>query len=194
MSLIRIAGAAALVLSFGLLIHAMPVPQSIEDLHIKVCVGVNVVVHALHKMVVDGDLESKIKAMAHANTAAELKACVAVLVRLLAACTSDLVKIGANVSINADERASIVGCIASTIVLLVRVCAHVSVKLGINAVATVFADLDVHVRDLLVNLNICVGGILELIVKACVSLTVGFIDSVKLHLIAKVCAQAGLQY
>ncbi|ELU38003.1 hypothetical protein AG1IA_07966 [Rhizoctonia solani AG-1 IA] len=182
MSLIRIAGAAALVLSFGLLIHAMPVPQSIEDLHIKVCVGVNVVVHTLHKMVVDGDLESKIKAMAHANTAAELKACVAVLVRLLAACTSDLVKIGANVSINADER------------LLVRVCAHVSVKLGINAVATVFADLDVHVRDLLVNLNICVGGILELIVKACVSLTVGFIDSVKLHLIAKVCAQAGLQY
>ncbi|CAE6386742.1 unnamed protein product [Rhizoctonia solani] len=173
MSLLCIAGAGALALSFGLLVCAMLVPSYISNLHITACIGTDVILHTVMKLVVECDLEAKIKALANVNNKAELKACVAVLVPILKASTNELLKIGANISIDADAKTSIATCIVSIITLLVKVY--------------------IVVHALLVNLNVCIGSILELIVKVCVHLTVGAFTLVKLNLIAKLLAHAGLQ-
>ncbi|CAE6448218.1 unnamed protein product [Rhizoctonia solani] len=188
-SFFRYAGAAALILSFGLFVQALPV---LADVKIPVPSGTDVVSKALSNLVVDGKLEAKLKALCAIKTLVELKACLAIIVALLKGCADELSKIGAGIIVDVEAQASIVACVYAIITLLVKVCLQISVKFSITAVAALFAEIDVCVRLLLVNLDICVVGILALIVKACVSITLPILDSLKFDACVALLASVGL--
>ncbi|KAJ1308124.1 hypothetical protein OPQ81_003847 [Rhizoctonia solani] len=188
-SFLRYAGAAALLLSFGLFVQALPV---LIDVKVPVPIGTDVVSKVFANLVINGEIEAKLKAIAAINTLVELKALIAVIVTLFKGCADELLKIGAGVVVDVDAQASIVACVAAIITLLVKVFAQVSLKLGITVCAAVFAEVDVCLRALLVNLNICIDGIVTLVVKALVSVTVAVLVGLKLQVCADILAKAGL--
>ncbi|KAF8597371.1 hypothetical protein BDV93DRAFT_562408, partial [Ceratobasidium sp. AG-I] len=121
-----------------------------------------------------------------------LAVAVEVLVALFKGCADELLKIGAGVVVSTEAHASIVACFVATITLLVKVCAAVSIKFGLAAVIVLFAKIDVVLRLCLINLNICVGGILVLIAKAIASATVGVMAQVHLKLCLSVLGLTGV--
>ncbi|KAG8694793.1 hypothetical protein FRC08_008253, partial [Ceratobasidium sp. 394] len=68
----------------------------------------------------------------------------------------------------------------------------VSVKFGILVVLTLFAKIDICLKLLLVNLNICIGGILTLIAEALASATVGVLGQIHLSACLSVLGLGGL--
>ncbi|KAG8698635.1 hypothetical protein FRC09_007122 [Ceratobasidium sp. 395] len=132
------------------------------------------------------DLEVKIKALLGCGTLPELKLAIKVLIGLFQPCADELLKVDANVTISAKAKASIVTC------LLVKVCAEVSVKFGIVVVVDLFAELDVCLKALLVNLNICIAGVLVLIVKTLAQATVGLLFNIHFELCSAVLGLKGI--
>lgn len=187
-SFTRFAGVAVVILSLGFLVTALPVVKT--DVIIPAITGTDAVSLVCAKLIVDIDV--KIKALLACNTIAELHVAIDVLVALFKTCADDLLKVGAGVVVDVEAKASIVACIAAVITLLVKVCAQVTVKFGIAVVAVLFVKIDVVLRLLLVNLNICVGGIVALIAKALASVTVGLLAQVHLKLCLSVLGLAGI--
>ncbi|KAB5588338.1 hypothetical protein CTheo_8224 [Ceratobasidium theobromae] len=185
-SFIRIAGAAAVVLSLGFLVSALPAARA----SIPAITGTDAVSVVCAKLAVD--IEAKILALAGCGTIAELTVAVHALVAAIQICANDLLRVGAGVVVDVEAKASIVACLVATITLLAQVCVQVSVKFGLTVVAALFAEIDVVVRLLLVNLNICVGGIVALIAKALASVTVGLIAQIHLKLCLGVLGLAGV--
>ncbi|KAG8762812.1 hypothetical protein FRC12_008836 [Ceratobasidium sp. 428] len=138
------------------------------------------------------DLEVKIKALLGCGTLPELKLAIKVLIGLFQPCADELLKVDANVTISAKAKASIVTCVCSIITLLVKVCAEVSVKFGIVVVVDLFAELDVCLKALLVNLNICIAGVLVLIVKTLAQATVGLLFNIHFELCSAVLGLKGI--
>ncbi|CUA77104.1 hypothetical protein RSOLAG22IIIB_12553 [Rhizoctonia solani] len=187
-SFLRFAGAAAVVLSLGLFATALPV--IVVNAKVVGVVGVDAVCAALTKLVVDLCIEAKIKALLTCGTLAELEVAVKALIAVCQICADDLIKIGANVSVTADAQLSIIACVCSIITLLVQVLVQVCLKFGIAATVTLCAQIDVVVRLLLVNLNICIDGIVGLIVKALATVIVTLCAQVKLDLCVALFAKA----
>ncbi|CAE6480310.1 unnamed protein product, partial [Rhizoctonia solani] len=172
-SFIRYAGAAALVLSLGLIVSALPLVTS----GIVAPVGKDAVSAALIKLCVD--LEANVKALLLCTDVAAVKAQVAVLVTIFKGCTDALVNIGSNVVVDPEAKTSIVVCIVSIITLILQVIVKLSLKFGL----AVFVDLDICLKALLIALNVCIHDILDLVAKAFASITVGLI-----HVHLKLCS------
>ncbi|CAE6451159.1 unnamed protein product [Rhizoctonia solani] len=179
-SFLRFAGAAAIVLSLGLFASALPLLS--VNAKIQAVVGVDAVCAVFHKLVVDLAIEAKIKALLACATIAELEVAVKALVAVLKICADDLLKVGAGVVVAADAKLSIIACVCSIITLLVQVLVQVCLKFGVAATASLCAQIDVCLRLLLVNLGICITGIVELIVKALATVIVTLCAQVKLDL------------
>ncbi|KAF8710557.1 hypothetical protein RHS03_01692, partial [Rhizoctonia solani] len=177
-SFIRFAGATALVLSLGLFVSALPLVYA----NLKVAVGTDAVSCSFKKMIIDLALDAKIKALLVCGSIEELEVAVVALVTLFKGCTDDLVKLGAGVVIDANAKLSLVACVASIITLLVQVLVQVCLKFGIAATVHICAQIDVAIRALLVALNICVDGILVLVVQALATVIVTLCAQVKLDL------------
>ncbi|CUA77103.1 hypothetical protein RSOLAG22IIIB_12552 [Rhizoctonia solani] len=185
-SFLRIAGAAALVLSLGLAARALPVSIfAVADADIKALVHGDAVCAALNKLIVDARIVAKLQACLNVSTIAELQIAIAACVASLKVCADALLKLGAGVVVDAAAKADIVACIAALITLIVKVCVQLSLKFGVSVVASLCAELDVCVRLLLANLDICITGIVALIVKAVLSVTVGLMAQVNLAACAK---------
>ncbi|CAE6438378.1 unnamed protein product [Rhizoctonia solani] len=161
-SFAQFAGLAIVVLSFGYFANALPLglfgPVNLS------CTGKDAI------------------SVTACNTLAELEIAVGVLANIFTGCADDLLKIGAGVVVTAEAQASIVACIAGIITLLVRACLSVTLKFGLAAVVLILGKIDVSLQLLLLNLNICIGGILALIAKAIASVTVGVLAQVQLNL------------
>ncbi|KAF8758442.1 hypothetical protein RHS01_02269 [Rhizoctonia solani] len=170
-SFVRLAGVVALIVSLGLAVQAL---VYVPDVKIPV------------------PCEQKIRALLILNSVAELKVAIAVIVALFKECGDELLKIGAGVAIDVDAHASIVACVSAVITLLVKICLQLSVKFGVAAVVAIFADIDVVLRVCLVNLEVCVVGIVALIVQACVYITASVLAQVKFDSCAEVLVKAGL--
>ncbi|GAB1527834.1 hypothetical protein RhiTH_011022 [Rhizoctonia solani] len=188
-SFVRLAGVVALIVSLGLAVQAL---VYVPDVKIPVPCGKDLVSKALIELVVGGSLEQKIRALLILNSVAELKVAIAVIVALFKECGDELLKIGAGVAIDVDAHASIVACVSAVITLLVKICLQLSVKFGVAAVVAIFADIDVVLRVCLVNLEVCVVGIVALIVQACVYITASVLAQVKFVSCAEVLVKAGL--
>ncbi|KAB5588334.1 hypothetical protein CTheo_8220 [Ceratobasidium theobromae] len=189
-SFTRLAGVAVLLLSLGFLVSALPAPKT-DDIHIAITGGGDPVTAALVNLVVNLDVEAKIRALVACDTIAQLQVAVQALVVVLTTCANDLLNVGANVSVGVEAQANIVACVAAIITLLVRVCAQVSVKFGLSVVVALFAQIDVVLRLCLVNLNVCIGGIVALIANAIASATVGLLAQVQLKLCLTVLGLVG---
>ncbi|KEP51796.1 putative transmembrane protein [Rhizoctonia solani 123E] len=186
-SFVRFAGFAAVILSLGLFATALPLLNA----NIVACVGVDAVCISLKKLVLDLAVEAKIKALLACVTIAELEIAVKALVAVFQGCADELLDIGADVVVEADAKLSIIACVASIITLLVQVLVQVCLKFGIAATVTLCAQIDVVVRLLLVNLNICIDGIVTLIVKALATVIVTLCAQVKLDLCVALFTKVG---
>ncbi|CAE6451146.1 unnamed protein product [Rhizoctonia solani] len=185
-SFLRFAGAAALVLSFGLFVRALPV----VSVSIPTITGTDAVSVVCAKLSVS--IEAHIKALLACGTIADVEAAIKAMIVAIKICSDDLVKIGTGVVVDVDAQASIVACIAALITLIVRVCLQLSVKFGIAAVAALYAELDVCIRLLLGNLDVCIAGIVALIVKACVGVTASLLASINMKVCADIIAKLAL--
>ncbi|CAE6473751.1 unnamed protein product [Rhizoctonia solani] len=177
-SFLRIAGAAALVLAFGLAARALPL-GTLLDVNIPVLAHTNAVCETLNTMI-EADIVAKLRACVNAATLAELRVAIDACVVVIKACAEALLKVKADVVVDAAVKADIVAFVAAIVTLVVKVCLQLTLKFGVSAVATVCAELDVCVRLLLANLDVCITGILTLIVKACVSVTVDLLAKINL--------------
>ncbi|KAG8684304.1 hypothetical protein FRC11_012293 [Ceratobasidium sp. 423] len=190
-SFLRIAGATALFVSLGLFARAAPLGLFVPA-EINALVSTDAISCALNKLIVDAQIVAKIQACLNVESLVDLKVAVGVCVDLIKACADELLKIGAGVNVDVAAKADIVACVAAIITLLVRVCLQLTLKFGVAAVATIFADIDVCLKLLLVNLNICIDGVITLIVNAIVSVTVGLLGQVSLPLCASLLASVGV--
>ncbi|CAE7202470.1 unnamed protein product [Rhizoctonia solani] len=188
-SFLRFAGAAALVLSLGLAARAAPSIFAVAD--ITALPHTDAVCAALNEMIVDAQIVAKLQACLNVKTLVELKVAMGACVAVLKACAEAIAQIGAGVHVGVAAQADIVACVAAIITLCVKVCLQLTLKFGVAAVATVCAELDVCIKTLLVNLNICIDGFVALVVKALVSVTVGLLGEVNLVLCAGLMATAG---
>ncbi|KAH7332926.1 hypothetical protein B0J17DRAFT_721704 [Rhizoctonia solani] len=179
-SFVQFAGLAAVVLSLGYFASAAPASLGLFAPVNLSCTGEDPISLVIVKLLVD--LEAKINALSACGSIAELNVAVDVLVALFKGCADDLLKIGTDVAVTVEAQASIVACIAGIITLLVRACIAVTLKFGLSVVIAIFAKIDIALQLLLVNLNICIGGILVLIAKAIASVTVGLLAQVQLKL------------
>ncbi|KAG8778472.1 hypothetical protein FRC12_024976 [Ceratobasidium sp. 428] len=176
----RIAAFAFILFSLSFLVSAIPTAPRHTLGAIYLPTGGDAVSAIFIKLCVN--LEAKIKALYGCGTLVELEAALNVLLTLFGGCADELLKVDVDVVVSAEAKASIVACVCSIITLLVKVCAEVSVKFGIIAVVGLYAKLDLCLKVLLVNLNICIGGILALIVKSLTGATIGLLAKVHLKL------------
>ncbi|KAG8735540.1 hypothetical protein FRC11_003204, partial [Ceratobasidium sp. 423] len=99
-SFVRFAGAAALILSLGLFASALP----LATVNLQAAAGVDVVSCLFKRLIVELELEAKIKALLACATIAELEVAVKALVSVFQGCADDLLKIGAGIQIEADAK------------------------------------------------------------------------------------------
>ncbi|KAH7332943.1 hypothetical protein B0J17DRAFT_140446 [Rhizoctonia solani] len=185
-SFVRFAGLAAIVLSLGLFASAAPL---LVNNKIHAVVGVDAVCAVFTKLIVDLCIEAKIKALLGCATMSELEVACKALVATFQICADDLLKIGAGASVNAEAKLSIIACVVSLVTLLVQVLVQVCLKFGIAATASLCAQIDVVLRLCLENLNICIHGIMILIVKDLAAVIVTLCAQVKLDLCATLLAK-----
>ncbi|CCO31927.1 hypothetical protein RSOLAG1IB_10395 [Rhizoctonia solani AG-1 IB] len=188
-SFLRFAGIAAFIVSLGLAVQAL---SYVPDVKIPVPCGTDAISKVIIKLVVDGGLEVKLRALLALKTIAEIKIALAVITGLFRGCADDLLKIGAGVVAETEATTSIVACFSAIITLFVKIFLQLSVKFGITAVVALCAEIDVVIRECLVNLEVCIAGVLALIVKACLYITVSVLAHLKLDLCADVLAHAGM--
>ncbi|ELU37992.1 hypothetical protein AG1IA_07973 [Rhizoctonia solani AG-1 IA] len=193
MSLLRIAGAAAVFLSLGLLARAAPIGLGVlGDITIGVLASKDAVSCALNKLIVELDIVAKLNACLNLTSIAEVQAALRVCVDAIKLCTEELLSIGVVAEIDARAKADIVATVAAIITLFLKVCLQISLKFGVALVATVVAEVDVCIKALLVSLNICIDGIIVLVVKAITSVSVGLFADVGLRLCASIFASLGV--
>ncbi|KAG8736998.1 hypothetical protein FRC10_008659 [Ceratobasidium sp. 414] len=174
-ALTRVAAFVFVLLSLSFLVSALPAsPRTLVV--IRGVTATDPISLVLAKFVVD--LEPKIKALSTCITIAELRAAINILIVLFKGCSDDLLKIGAGVFITVEAKTSIVVCICSIIKLLAQICLQVTVKFGILATLPLLAEIDLCLSVLLINLNVCIGGILVLIAQALDSVTAGVLVNI----------------
>ncbi|KAH7332978.1 hypothetical protein B0J17DRAFT_721814 [Rhizoctonia solani] len=173
-SFIRYAGAAALVLSLGLIVSALPVMYA----NIPTPTGDDAVSRLCAKLVIEGELQAKIKALPLCLDIEDAKVKIAAIVALFKGCSDELLRIGAGVAVNVEAKASLVACIVKIITLCAQVCVALSLKFGLS----ICVEIDMALRSFLSILGICVNDIVELIVKALASATVGLLTEANLKL------------
>jgi hypothetical protein len=111
----------------------------------------------------------------------ELELAAKPIVVVFQVCVNELLKIGAGVQVEADAKLSLIACVTSIITvsrstfsrsqvtdlvciqLLVQVLVQVCVKFGVAATLHLCAQIDAVVHLCLINLDVCVAGIVALI-------------------------------
>ncbi|KAG9096656.1 hypothetical protein FS749_008040 [Ceratobasidium sp. UAMH 11750] len=178
-TLARVAAFVFVLLSLSFLVSALPSsPRTLGA--ISSVTGTDPVSLVFAKICFD--LEAKIKALLACTTIVELDGAFKAVIVVLTGCSDELFKIGAGVTVDLEAKASIVLCICSIIKLIAEVLVQITVKFGLVAIVTLIAKIDLCLKVLLFNLNICIDGILVLIFKALASVTVSLLVKLQLNL------------
>ncbi|KAJ1308207.1 hypothetical protein OPQ81_003922 [Rhizoctonia solani] len=128
----------------------------------------------------------ELEVAADVTVAAAVVAKIVVLIKaLVAVCVN--VKLDLDVDVKTAIAVQIVACIS----LIVKALAAVSVKLGVTVCLALFAQIDVCLQLLLVTLNVCVDGLLDIVISLCANLDIHVLAAIKLldlELLIKICA------
>ncbi|KAG8735552.1 hypothetical protein FRC10_010409 [Ceratobasidium sp. 414] len=115
------------------------------------------------------DLKAKVDAevvvLTGCSTLAEVKAEVDVMVGLVEVAAKAVLAVGVNIEVDADVKAKIAAEVAAIISVMVQACLNISVKFGLALVLAIFAKIDVCLHLLLINLGICIEGIVAVVAK-----------------------------
>ncbi|CUA68700.1 hypothetical protein RSOLAG22IIIB_08072 [Rhizoctonia solani] len=161
----RIAAVAILICSFAFFASALPSPRvnkSSWDI-----VGADRFELCAILAIYFSKAKDCIDSIAQCNDLVTLKARIAIFVALCNTCAIELLKISAEVKISAEAQASIVTCFVSLLTLLVKVFVALTLKFSITVVVALCGEVDVVVHLLLKSLEVCIKGVVALIVKAC---------------------------
>ncbi|KAF8695631.1 hypothetical protein RHS03_07987, partial [Rhizoctonia solani] len=177
---------AVVLVSFSLLVSALPSPRTDNAWLIAsndpLCTCIN-------------EFMAKAKAcidvIAGCRDPITLKANIAVFVALCNAHAAQLLTIGAAVKVTAESQASIVACYAAMITLLIQTCINLTVKLGVAVVVTACVGLDAAIVLVLKNLDICIKGVVVLIVNTCKNAVVGGFPQLNFNLCANLFVTVG---
>ncbi|KAB5592799.1 transmembrane protein [Ceratobasidium theobromae] len=142
------------------------------------------------------DLEARVKvdvgSIASVTVIADLAAEIDVLVADVTACAKAVAAIGANIDIDASVKADLAVKVAAIVTAIVQVCVSIVAKFGVLVVLTLLAKIDICLQLLLVNLGVCVEGIIKLVAGIVVKLGVSVFAQVHLGLCINVLGLIGL--
>ncbi|KAF8749236.1 hypothetical protein RHS01_10189 [Rhizoctonia solani] len=178
-SFVRFAGVVAVLFSLGLVVSAIP----IDRIHITAATGTDVVSRLCAKLVLEDKLEAKLKALLSCTNVGDLKIQIAVVAVLFQNCADQLLTIGAGVQLDTNATHSLVACLIS----IITVADGTSVR-HFDAQIWYFRlrGIDDALRLFLVNIGICVDGLIGLVAKALAKATVGVMAQIHLDLCLKV--------
>ncbi|KAG9118753.1 hypothetical protein FRC07_006593 [Ceratobasidium sp. 392] len=169
------------VLSLSFLTCALPTPAAVGSKELAVrtadC-GPKVLDIVLN---LRAQVEADVAAIAKAEVLADVQVAVGILLKHIYAAADATLAVGVKVDIEAKVKAKIVVEVALCITLIVKACIALVLKFGLLAVLAVLASIDVAIKALLVNLQICIAGIITLIVQAIVDVKV--VAFIKVHLL-----------
>ncbi|QRV72211.1 hypothetical protein RhiJN_00225 [Ceratobasidium sp. AG-Ba] len=173
------------ILSLNFLACALPTPANSgsKDLAIR-NVQADALVAACVQLKADVTVHAAV--LAKVETLVDAKAAVAVIVKDLNLAAKVFMSLGAGLELDEKVKVEVVACIAAVISVIAQACLSVSLKLGLAVCLVIFAQLDVALRLVLVKLDICVNGIVALIVKALAQVAVEALIKINLHLCANV--------
>ncbi|EUC54805.1 transmembrane protein, putative [Rhizoctonia solani AG-3 Rhs1AP] len=174
----RLTSILLFVLSLGFLVSALPTAVDSKALAAR---------HESTALVgLIADLEVNVKAHATAilsvNALVDVVAKVDLLVADVTACAHAVLAIGANIDIDASVKADIVVKVAAIITVIVNLCVQLVAKFGILVVVGLLAKIDLCLQLLIVNLGVCVEGIIALVAEIVVKLGVSVLAHVHLGL------------
>ncbi|KAB5588626.1 Transmembrane protein [Ceratobasidium theobromae] len=178
------------VLSLSFLTCALPAPAPNSNaLAIRGHSDVDLV-----KLVVDleADVNAAVKVIADVDIITDLAVHVDALVVKVNTCAQAVAAIGANIDIDASVKADLAVRIAAIITAIVHVCVSVSAKFGILVVVSLFAKIDACLHLLLLNLGVCVQGIIALVANIVVKLGVSVFADVRLNLCLSILGLVGI--
>ncbi|CAE6439028.1 unnamed protein product [Rhizoctonia solani] len=176
----RFFGLAIVLISFGLLVSALPSPR--DDDTAWVIVGTDPLCELLKEFFVKARV--CLDVIAECQDLVKLKADIAIFVALCNAHAAQLLKVGADVKVTAEAQASIVACYAAMITLLVKACLSLTVKFGLAVIIAICVEVDAALSLVLKNLDLCIKGVVVLIIQACGNAVVGGFAQLKFKLCA----------
>ncbi|KAJ1306359.1 hypothetical protein OPQ81_007365 [Rhizoctonia solani] len=184
----RLTSILLFVLSLGFLVSALPTAVDNKALAAR---------HASDDLVgLIVDLQAKVdvdvKAIVAVDAAVDLAAKIDVLVADVTACAKAIVAIGAKIDIDASVKADLAVKVAAIISVIVKLCVDLVAKFGILVVVGLLAKIDVCLQLLIVNLGVCVEGIISLVANIVVKLGVSVLASVHLGLCINVLGLIGI--
>ncbi|CAE7204680.1 unnamed protein product [Rhizoctonia solani] len=184
----RLTSILLFVLSLGFLVSALPAAVDTKALAAR---------HSSNDLVgLLVDLQAKIdvhvKAIVAVDAVVDLAAKIDVLVADVTACAKAIVAIGVNIDIDAAVKADIAVKVAAIISVIVKLCVDLVAKFGILVVVGLLAKIDLCLQLLIVNLGVCVEGVIVLIAQIVVKLGVSVFASVHLGLCINVLGLIGL--
>ncbi|CUA78370.1 hypothetical protein RSOLAG22IIIB_07030 [Rhizoctonia solani] len=122
-------------------------------------------------------IDAHVDVLAKAVVVADVKARVDLMVVDIRAVATAFV--GAKLDVDADIKAKLAVTIVAIISAIVKVAAAVSVKIGVQACLALWAQIDVALHLLILTLNVCIVGFVDILVKLCVNLDAEVIAALK---------------
>ncbi|KAF8597369.1 hypothetical protein BDV93DRAFT_596828 [Ceratobasidium sp. AG-I] len=179
------------VLSLSFLACALPAPAASNSQGLTIRHDNGDTLCAL----LDG-LAVNVKAMADAMVAAktpiEVQTHGLALVGHVTTCARAIAAISVKLDVGAKVEADIATKVSAIISVIVHACLSVSVKFGLVVVLALCAQIDLCLRLLLVNLGICIDGIVVLIAKIVATTCADVLVALKFKLCLSVLAMVGL--
>ncbi|KEP47106.1 putative transmembrane protein [Rhizoctonia solani 123E] len=143
------------------------------------------------KVKVDAHVEVLAKAVVVADVKARVDLLVADIKAVATVCTG--VKLNVDAEVTAKIAVTIVAIISVRLVsysismtfltlleqAIVKVCAALSVKIGVQVCLALWAQIDVALHLLILTLNVCISGFLQILIKLCVNLDAEVIAALK---------------
>ncbi|KAG8736999.1 hypothetical protein FRC10_008660 [Ceratobasidium sp. 414] len=170
------------VLSLSFLTCALPTPAAAGSNGLAVrndaCQGVLDILVELKAKV-----DVTTNALLGCGTLAEVTVQVDLLAGEVEAAAEAILAIGTHNDVGADIKANIAAEVAAIICVIVQACLSISLKFGLSVVLVICAKIDACIHLLLVNLGLCIEGIVVVIAK----LVVGASADTLLKLDFKLC-------
>ncbi|KAG8716572.1 hypothetical protein FRC09_015558 [Ceratobasidium sp. 395] len=143
------------------------------------------------------DLEAKVAAKVQAlggcNNVADAKVGLVAIVDLIDAAAKAVSAVG-KVEVTADVTVQIVAHVSAMICVVLKLCLELCAKFGLTVFLALLAQLDVCLRLLVLNIDLCMQGFAALLAKAVVDGGINLEVCLQLHLtlFAAVCGFIGL--
>ncbi|CAE7233256.1 unnamed protein product [Rhizoctonia solani] len=176
------------VLSLSLFAHALPAPgTSALSIRDPKC-------DQLLSAVVDlkANVDTCIVAAIKADGPAGVTAQVDLIVGHVHACADAIVAIGSITDMDAVVKADLAAKVAAIIAVILKACLRLSIKFGIQVCIELFVKLDAALKLLLVNLGVCVEGIVVLVSKIVIATCAHILVTLNFNLCLSVLAIVGL--